>query len=202
MAVDHGILSWTDVEYRPDTARDSHWPVTLVTWPPGAGTRAGDREPLYRILSSTHVRILVFSKLKVMRVSVSIDDGDSVECDTNTGHLYTAPWTPGQYASGAHVMLVTVEDEFGETHVTRHVFSLDGSTGQHEWSLPSLGQIILSVDMIALFQVDKVCCLFVFISLTIDTILILTTKHFHFFESLETLIIYIISIQTLISPRP
>ena len=80
MAVDHGILSWTDVQYRPDTSQDSHWPVTLVTWPPGAGTRAGDREPLYRILSSTHVRILVFSDIKVMRVSVSIDGGDSVEC--------------------------------------------------------------------------------------------------------------------------
>ena len=37
MAIDQGVMSWKDVQFSP---RDT-WPVTLVTWPPGADTRAG-----------------------------------------------------------------------------------------------------------------------------------------------------------------
>ena len=82
MAVDHGLLTWTDVPHRAD---GSHWPLILVTWPPGADTRAGDREPLYRLVTSTHIRLLVFSPIRVVRVTITLDTGEQVECSTDTG---------------------------------------------------------------------------------------------------------------------
>lgn len=147
MAIDHGVMSWKDVQFSP---RDT-WPVTLVTWPPGADTRAGDREPLYLVETSTHIRLLVFSQIQIMSVKLNIDDGDLVTCDrSNLYSLWTAPWSHGLYSRGIHVIKVQVEDEFGEMHVTRHVFSVDGKTRNSEF--PNIGQLILSLDMVAIFQ--------------------------------------------------
>ena len=89
-------------------------------------------------------------------MKLNIDDGDLVTCDrSNLNSLWTAPWSPGLYSRGIHVIKVQVEDEFGEMHVTRHVFSVDGITRNSEF--PNIGQLILSLDMIAIFQVLKYC---------------------------------------------
>ena len=145
MALDHGILSWTDVQYHVS----STWPVTLVTWPPRVDTVAGDREPLYKLISSTHVRMLVFSDIKIMEVTVRMEDGVLLDCDLQSGPLWTCPWRPGNYARGSRVMVVEVEDEFGEIHVTRHVFNLEGGGGAQL----GLGRIVLALNMIEFFQV-------------------------------------------------
>lgn len=150
MAVDHGALTWTDVTYQED---GGHWPVIMVTWPPGADTRAGDREPLYRLATSTHIRLLVFSPIMVTRVRVTLDTGEEVECATETGTLWTGPWSPGTMGDRgrSRVMEVRVEDEWGGIHVTRHEYTVGGAQGA--WPGLQLGRIILTLDMIALFQV-------------------------------------------------
>ena len=150
MALDHGALTWTDVQYQAD---GDHWPVTMVTWPPGASTRAGDREPLYRLASSTHIRLLVFSPIRVVRVIITLDTGEEVQCATETGTLWTGPWSPGMMEDRerSRVVEVRVEDEWGASHVTRHEYTLGG--GQRMWPGLGLGRIILLLDMIAFFQV-------------------------------------------------
>ena len=100
---------------------------------------------------------LIFVNVYILfSVKLNIDDGDLVTCDrSNLNSLWTAPWSPGFYSRGIHVIKVQVEDEFGEMHVTRHVFSVDGITRNSEF--PNIGQLILSLDMIAIFQVLKYC---------------------------------------------
>ena len=41
MALDHGALTWTDVQYQAD---GDHWPVTMVTWPAGDSEDDDTRE--------------------------------------------------------------------------------------------------------------------------------------------------------------
>ena len=150
MAVDHGLLTWADVPHRAD---GGHWPLVMVTWPPGADTRAGDREPLYRLATSTHIRLLVFSPARVVRVTVTLDTGEEVECATETGSLWTGPWSPGEVEDRqrSRVLEVRAEDEGGASLVTRHEYTLAG--GQRTWPGLELGRIILLLDMISFFQV-------------------------------------------------
>ena len=115
-----------------------------------AGRSAGDREPLYRLLSSTHVRLLVFSRTTVLRVSVKIDEEEVVEATSQDGRLWTAPWEPTNYQEGLHVLQVSVEDEAGQLSHREHNFSLDGSTSGSS----ILGQLVLLLDMVAFFQVQ------------------------------------------------
>ena len=150
MAVDHGLLTWTDVPHQAD---GTHWPLILVTWPPGADTRAGDREPLYRLVTSTHIRLLVFSPIRVVSVTITLDTGEQVECSTDTGTLWTGPWSPGEMEDSqrSRVLEVRAEDEWGVGHVIRHEYTLGG--GQRTWPGLELGRIILLLDMISFFQV-------------------------------------------------
>ena len=100
--------------------------------------------------------LLIFINVNIFSVKLNIDDGDLVTCDrSNLYSLWTAPWSHGLYSRGIHVIKVQVEDEFGEMHVTRHVFSVDGKTRNSEF--PNIGQLILSLDMVAIFQVLKYC---------------------------------------------
>ena len=127
------------------------WPVVLVTWPPQAGRSAGDREPLYRLLSSTHVRLLVFSRTTVLRILVKIDEDEEVEATSEDGRLWTAPWEPSNYKKGLHVLQVKVEDEAGHISQREHNFSLDGSSPGSSF----IGQLVLLLDMVAFFQVHS-----------------------------------------------
>jgi len=152
MAVDNGVLSFKDIDYD-----QKPWPVVLVTWPPRSEYTAGDREPLYKLISSTHVRLLLYSPNKIMSVHISVDGSDKMECQTKNEKLYTVKWNPEMYSVGLHKMLVYVEDDFGAIHVEEHNFSLDGT----KIKLPFIGQFILLVDLIAFFQFAFVAIVFV-----------------------------------------
>lgn len=52
LAVDHGMISFVDVKH-------GDWPVTLVTNPKHALFMMPAREPVDRVLRSTHIRYLV-----------------------------------------------------------------------------------------------------------------------------------------------
>ena len=145
LALDHGLLSWLDV----NLASPERWPVVLVTWPPRAGSSAGDREPTYRLTSSTHTRLLVFSRAAILRITVRIDDSREVEASSEDGRLWTAPWDPAEYQQGLHVLRVSVEDEDGQRSDREHQFSLDGSSPASSF----IGPLVLLLDMVAFFQV-------------------------------------------------
>jgi len=142
MAVDHGVLSWRDV----DADEGLSLPLVMVTWPP-TGLRAGDREPLHLLRTSSHIRLLVFSKSNKIRVRVGVD-GEVPTLAEKKGFLFTVPWQPDLYAKGSHVIRVQVEEEGKEVTVENHQFSIDGTSTD----LPPLGQLVLLVDFVALFQ--------------------------------------------------
>jgi hypothetical protein len=152
LALDQGVLSFKDFAFRAN-----HFPAVLVTWPPSSEYRAGDREPLYKLITSTHIRLLVFSKNKIMSVNIAIDGGEKMKCQARTENLYTVKWSPKLYSKGIHQIMVYVEDDFGAIHVEEHNFSLDGS----QMKLPFIGQLILLVDVIAFFQFSFAALVFV-----------------------------------------
>ena len=115
-----------------------------------AGYTAGDREPLYSLLTSTHTRILVFSQTRVVRLTTQLDQGHLLEANTEDGKLWTAAWEPRRLQEGLHVLHVTVEDEFGDVTLKEHEFSLDGKGVDS----PIIGRLVLMLDLIAFFQVE------------------------------------------------
>ena len=73
--------------------------------------------------------------------------------DYFTLRIKYCPWRPGNYARGSRVMVVDVEDEFGEMHVTRHVFNLERGGGGG--AQLGIGRIVLALNMIEFFQVKE-----------------------------------------------
>jgi len=144
MAVDHGTLSWRDV----DAKKGLSLPLVLVTWPP-TGLRASDREPLHLLRTSSHIRLLVFSKSDKIRVRVGLDTEAPVLAEKKGNNLFTLPWQPDLFAKGHHVIKVHVQEEGKELTVEEHKFSIEAQTSTN---LPPLGQLLLLVDFIALFQ--------------------------------------------------
>ena len=143
MVVDHGVLSWRDVK----AVTRLPLPLVIVTWPP-TGPRAGDREPLHLLRTSSHIRLLVFSRTGKTTVRVAVDGEELVTANNTGGPLFAVPWWPELYRDGHHTVRVEVE-EAGDVVLSEvHHFSLDGSSGQ----LPFLGRIILLVDLIPVLQ--------------------------------------------------
>ncbi|CAB1331220.1 unnamed protein product [Coregonus sp. 'balchen'] len=66
LAFDHDLLSFMDLKFQ-------QWPAVLITNPKEAQYLHPGVEPLGRIQSSTHIRILAFSDAPVTAVHVSVD---------------------------------------------------------------------------------------------------------------------------------
>ncbi|CAH1408192.1 unnamed protein product [Nezara viridula] len=118
-AIDHGLFSFTDVKH-------NDWPVVLVTNPKHALFQSR-REPLEAMLSSTHIRVLVFSPDKINSVMIRIDSGPWNNASHVSGPLHVLLWQPLNYSSGIHNIEVVVSDIYGREKVVNQPFSLDGS---------------------------------------------------------------------------
>ncbi|KAJ4435764.1 hypothetical protein ANN_18383, partial [Periplaneta americana] len=142
VAIDHGLLSFIDVLHRD-------WPVALVTNPKHALFVMPTREPLHRILQSTHIRVLGFSLSPIESVAVKIDDGVWLHCTHIRGPLYVHPWNPNLYTTGIHDIHVLIKDEAGREKVTTQPFSLDGT----RISFRLLPRIVLMSNISLVFQI-------------------------------------------------
>ncbi|KAJ3218382.1 Transmembrane protein 62 [Dinochytrium kinnereticum] len=149
-------------------------PVVVVTNPRDARFASPTREPSKRILSSTHIRMLIYSRSTVSSTNISIKiDGaetgikgalrakgsenypawqDKLPLDPgpdspkNHLPLWVAPWNPTIFDDGRdHVMDVRVTDDEGEETVKRVVFRVDGSRSGKRMGLTTSGTLILSV---------------------------------------------------------
>lgn len=141
MAVDHDLISFVDLTFlnpkshQPDTA-----PVVLITNPKDARYMVAKHEPLERMLTSTHIRFLLFNTSAIRHFTARIDETVLTEKPKvalfrnskrkqTSGHLFTIPWAPKKYFDGqSHSLVVHVEDEqgrIGEHHV---LFRLDFKT--------------------------------------------------------------------------
>lgn len=119
-AIDHGHFSFVDNKH-------NHWPIVLVTNPKHARYTIPGREPLHLIPSSTRIRILAFSDVKVETVKISFDKQSWMTCRHTEGPLYVCKWLPHLFKTGIHYLHVEVTDEHGKQAFVQHPFTLDGS---------------------------------------------------------------------------
>ena len=119
VALDHGLLSFTDVRY-------GQWPVVLPTWPKSAEFLMPSKENVAGMVNTTHIRVLVFSDVAIRSVHVTIGDEESrVATASPLGPLYLVPWTPDNYKTGLHNMVVTATDANNRTARHNQQFTLD-----------------------------------------------------------------------------
>ena len=122
MAFDHDLFSFLDVSV-------GEWPIILVTNPKDAHFLAPSREPVQRMANSSHVRMLVFSPVKIVSVELEIDGQKHLmPVAVNGGPLYVSPWKPSNYEIGLHTLKVVAVDSSGDSVTYTHPFSLDGSS--------------------------------------------------------------------------
>ncbi|XP_055937862.1 transmembrane protein 62-like [Argiope bruennichi] len=119
-AVDHGIFSFFDNHIED-------WPLILVTNPKDAMMLMPAIEPLYRVMKSTHIRVLIFSPYPIALAKVKINDDAWIELKLSEAPLYVAKWEPLKYMEGLYTMTVYAKDTSGKERIINHQFSLDNS---------------------------------------------------------------------------
>ncbi|KAJ8984441.1 hypothetical protein NQ317_012505 [Molorchus minor] len=123
LAIDHGLLSFTDLSHRS-------WPVVLVTNPKHALFVNPVRENIFNMRNSTHIRILAFSLSNIDLVKVKIDGGS---------------WMRGEACLGS---IVYAKDIEGRIKIETHPFSLDGT----RLSFGILSRVALMFDASSIFR--------------------------------------------------
>lgn len=125
MAVDHDLVSFVDVALRADGQLD--WPLVLITNPKDAHYLIPRREPVDRIASSTHIRLLAFSSAPIASIRVQVDgtDVDAAQIRHIDGPLWVAPWTAPR-SPELHSIVVTVRDAVGRERRVEAPFSTNG----------------------------------------------------------------------------
>uniref|UniRef100_A0A8C7MEJ5 Transmembrane protein 62 n=1 Tax=Oncorhynchus kisutch TaxID=8019 RepID=A0A8C7MEJ5_ONCKI len=118
LAFDHDLLSFMDLKFQ-------QWPAVLITNPKEAQYLHPGVEPLGRIQSSTHIRILAFSDALVTAVHVSVDGVEMGEGQSAGGPLYVVPWEPSLYLAGLHTVTVNVKDAVGRSTFREQLFTLE-----------------------------------------------------------------------------
>ncbi|XP_047530793.1 transmembrane protein 62-like [Vanessa atalanta] len=140
-AIDHGLFSFIDQKH-------NSWPIILVTNPKHARYVLPGREPLQLIPESTHIRILVFSDVKIESVKISFDKISWMLCKKKDGPLYVCRWLPHLFATGLHKLYVEAIDEMGKNNTLEHPFSLDGTV----MPFGITSRLMLMLDAGAVFQ--------------------------------------------------
>ncbi|GAA6108741.1 transmembrane protein 62 [Tachysurus ichikawai] len=117
LAFDHDLLSFSDLTF-------GDWPAVIITNPKDAQYLHPGVEPLGRIYSSTHIRILVFSDTPVTAVYVSVDGEVLGNAECVGGPLYVLRWDPKVYSTGLHSITAKAENLAGQTKVHKQLFTM------------------------------------------------------------------------------
>ncbi|TRY56232.1 hypothetical protein DNTS_028551 [Danionella cerebrum] len=118
LAFDHDLLSFSDLTFED-------WPAVLITNPKDVQYLQPGAEPLGRIRSSTHIRVLTFSESPITAVYVSVDGVSLGKAVSTGGPLYVVLWDPARYTTGLHTIRVKVEDSAGRSKVREQLFTLE-----------------------------------------------------------------------------
>ncbi len=141
LAFDHDLLSFADVHV--DT-----WPAVVVTNPKDARFLVPQHEPIDRIPTSTHIRVLAFSDTPILSVTATIDDWPgAIACErVEAGPLHACRWSPAALGVGLHRLTVTVADAKGRKQTVQQTFSIDGTRAP----MDSLASLLLRTDLVFL----------------------------------------------------
>lgn len=162
LAIDHGFLSFIDIQHR-------HWPVVLVTNPKDALFFNPSKENLDVIKNSTHIRILAFSLSTIDYIRVKLDSENWEYCKRVKGPLFVTPWNPRKFLHGLHRLEIYVRDVEGREKYETQLFALDGT----KLSFGILPKIALMSNASILFQT----MFFVTLSLSIVPLFVIRYLH-------------------------
>ena len=126
MAFDAGLFSFRDITLNKNVTASSIF--TLITNPKDLASK-NRHDPWYKLKRSTHIRLLVFSKLSIKSVHVYLDSkllGQAKRHPINKT-LFLLEWNPDEYAKGIHQIHVVVEDIEKNKDTTGHEFAIDDS---------------------------------------------------------------------------
>ena len=118
LAIDNGVLSFTDVKH-------GDWPVVLITNPKNSKYVAPRVEKLENILVSKVVRVIAFSPHGISSVSVRLNKGDWKLCHKEKENIYTVQWDPTDYVGSSNIIKVEVVDGFGDTREISQSFVVE-----------------------------------------------------------------------------
>ncbi|CAH8501553.1 unnamed protein product [Heterobilharzia americana] len=159
VAVDHDLVSFVDVVKSTKNSGVTEWPIILITNPKNSQFLLPNKEPVDRIKSSTHIRILVWSKWPIQSVSVKINDifqgyaqpatlvDDDTITPTTQSPLYILSWNPSQWSDASHsfhTIEVTAKDTFGNQRTVTQPFSFQDPT---EFKTGFLSRYFISTNL-------------------------------------------------------
>ncbi|KAI8390854.1 Metallo-dependent phosphatase-like protein [Radiomyces spectabilis] len=201
VAVDHDLISFTDVRLPVKQMRKSGGSITPLTadhqilWPPkvqippavlitnpkDARYTIKHKEPIHRIKDSTHIRFLVFTDVSPQDLTISVTlDGVLLETSflsfvgNDTLPLWTLPWEPDRLAPRQqHVLKIQVRTSQGVSGSSSIVFRVDGMRSNIGGGV---SEWIISTHMTTYFQCVS------FLTITAMLSLLLIPKfymHFH-----------------------
>ncbi|KAJ1824678.1 hypothetical protein LPJ73_009315, partial [Coemansia sp. RSA 2703] len=181
-AVDHDLVSFVDVTLplpavplpNPDLlaarvpSAIPHPPVVLVTNPKDARYLLPRHEPLHRMLTSSHIRLLVWADRPLASVALAIDGVPHPHAAEYRGHetggssadlvktpLWVAPWNASQYNDGrVHWLEATATDADRKTTTTRLPFHF--SSTPIPLDNDARGGWIMRQDFAAIFRTSAV----------------------------------------------
>ncbi|CAF2727309.1 unnamed protein product [Rotaria sp. Silwood2] len=152
LTIDSGLLSFEDFRFSQ--------PIYAIISNPKASKFLTPREPFHRLSHSTHIRIVIFSKLSISNVIISIDEqyiGSAIQSNDN-GNLFILPWNTSLYNDeNLHKIFVEIKDSGNNTIILQHEFSLSLPTSI-KWNRsriiltihqPTFGFVILILSLFA-----------------------------------------------------
>ncbi|KAJ5068683.1 helicase related [Anaeramoeba ignava] len=127
-AMDNDLFSFQD-----SSTSNKDEPIIVITNPKDSRF-ISQKEPLYKIKESTHIRVLIFhsstfNPSKISSVSCEID-GKSISSNMQrvdpNKPLFVAPWNPSSYSHGKHEINVAIWDSNGnKISSQKNEFSVD-----------------------------------------------------------------------------
>ncbi|KAJ3097238.1 Transmembrane protein 62 [Phlyctochytrium planicorne] len=164
-------------------------PVIIVTNPRDARFASPVREPENRMLTSTHIRMLIYSRagVKPENITITIDGtrhGSSIKPAVGSEHypawpdslplnpspdvlknhlpLWVAAWEPKLYADGSdHILEIEVTDSLGDLTSKQIVFRVDNARSNKRMGLTASGTLILSVRFPLLVRLNYIPASFI-----------------------------------------
>ena len=147
-AVDHGVFTFADVKH-------GEWPVVLVTFPKDSlFWMHSEEESLQKLKERRQIRVLAFSDVPVLNVTIQIEDNSTLEFEATkvgSGPLYTATWPQSLNLShGLYNLKVTVVDVKERSQTIRQTFTFDEEDVESfDWSFAS---IVLRCSFASIFH--------------------------------------------------
>jgi hypothetical protein len=176
LAFDNDIFSFIDVKL-------NEYPIILLTNPKDC-RYLSEYEPLNRMKSSTHIRMLIFSPKRVSSIKIFIDGvalNSNVENVLNS-NLYVARWIPQRYENGVHKIKVEVES-IDLKNFVEYDFSLDGSTPELNEE-EKIAKFLLTNPSVSIVQM-----IFIILYIPVLSILVIPKGLSFFYRDIDEIII-------------